>query len=133
MTLRNRYASGDMMAVEAKDVPTIKRGAGEYPLLGCYVLHDGKIWNVFILSRQLDGALPVTIQLPIATAKKITLHTLAGDPRLTNREKLNITIQSADVAPAAFAQGKLTIGAASGGVAGGMPAGSIYLYTLEGD
>jgi len=133
LTLRNRYAAGDLMAIDAKDVPTIKRGAGEYPLLGCYAMRDGKTWNVFVLSRQLDGALPVTIQLPITKASKITLHKLAGDPRLTNRDRMNITIQSAEIDSAAFAQGKLAIGPASGGVADGMPAGSIYLYSIEGD
>jgi len=131
LTLRNRYASGDMMAVETADVPTIKRGKGEYPLLGCYAMRDGKTWNVFVLSRQLNGALPATIQLPIATAKKITLHKLASDPRLTNRDKMNISIQSVDIDPSACAQGKLAIGPASGGVDGGIPAGSIYLYSIE--
>jgi hypothetical protein len=58
---------------------------------------------------------------------------LAGDPRLTNREKMNISIQTVTVEPAALANGKLTIGPATGGVAGGMPAGSIFLYSVEGD
>ena len=133
LTLRNRYAAGDLMTVEAADVPTLKRGAGAYPLLGCYALREGKTWSVFVTSRQLDGALPVTVQLPLTSARKITLHTLAGDPRLTNREKMNITIQSVTIEPSALTRGKLAIGPASGGVAGGMPAGSIFLYTIEGE
>lgn len=122
LTLRNRYASGDLMAVDAREIPTIKRGKGEYPVLGCYAMRDGKRWSVFVVSRQLEGALPLALKLPFASATKVTLHQLAGDPRLTNRDKMNVAIQSEDLPSGSVAGGTMNVT---------MPAGSIYLFNIE--
>jgi hypothetical protein len=141
MTLRNRYATGDIVQVEARSMPTLRHGKDTYPLIKCAAMHDGRRWSVFVLSRKLnakygdqdlgDGYTPVTVRLPFAKAGKITLHKLAGDPRASNREKATIEIQSQDVPPAALGGGALTVNEASGGGPHGMPPGSIFLYVFE--
>jgi hypothetical protein len=138
LALRNRYASGEMMEVQEQDAPMFRRGQESYPLLGGYAMRDGDRWSVFVLSRMLDGnhdgvdfgdgTIPVTLRLPFTDARKITLHTLTGDPRASNREALNIEIRSQDVPPAALQNGALTVNPQTGG----LPPGSIYLYVFEG-
>ena len=91
MTLRNRYAAGDMLQVEAGSMPVLRHRKETYPLIKCGALRDGRRWSVFVLSRKLDaqydgqdlgdGYTPVTLHLPFKKAGKIMLHKLAGDPR----------------------------------------------------
>lgn len=142
MTLRNRYAGGDLMQVEENDVPTLQRGKDTLPLVGGYALRDGNRWAVFTVSRKLDGqhdgqdfgdgTTPVTLRLPFASAQKITLHALTGDPRQTNREAMNLQLQSRDIPTSALRDGVLTINEVTGGKSGGLPPGSILLYVFEG-
>ncbi|MCX5683660.1 MAG: Ig domain-containing protein [Planctomycetota bacterium] len=141
LAMRNRYASGDLMAVEEKSVPTLARKDKALPLVGAYAMHDGARWSIFVVSRKLDGkhdgadfgdgSTPVTLRLPVAKAAKITLHKLTGDPRLTNRDKMNIAIQDQEVPAAALAGGVLAVNEQTGGVKGGLPPGSIFLYVVE--
>ena len=142
MTLRNRFASGDMMAVTAQSMPTLRRGQGHLPAhqVRC-AMRDGPRWAVFVLSRKLDakydgqdlgdGYTPVTLHLPFQTAGKITLHKLAGDPRSSNRAKMNIEIRSQDVPAGALEDGTFSVNELSGGGPHGMPPGSIYVYVFE--
>jgi len=142
LTMRNRCASGDLMAVEEKAVPTLQRKKDAYPLLGAYALRDGNRWSVFLVSRKLNGEhdgtdfgsgqTPVTLHLPFAKAAKITLHKLSGDPRLTNREKLNFAIESQDIPASAVDKGILAVNPQSGGGKEGLPPGAIFLYEFEG-
>ncbi|MBI2302219.1 MAG: hypothetical protein HYU66_25230 [Armatimonadetes bacterium] len=122
-------------------MPTLQRGNAAHPLLGVYALRDGARWSVFVLSRKLggrhdgadfgDGAAPVILHLPFQRAGKITLHKLTGDPGANNRQKLEVAIQDQDVPPAALRDGRLNLDANTGGVEGGMPEGSIFLYVIE--
>ena len=142
LALRNRFASGDLMAVEETSVPTIRWDKKVYPLVGAYALRDGDRWSVIVVSRKLDGkhdgidfgdgCTPVTLRLPFKSAGKITLHKLTGDPRQSNREKLAIAPQTEEIAASAVSDGVLRINAASGGSASGLPPGSILLYVFEG-
>jgi len=144
LSLRNRYASGDLMAVEERSVPTLQRKKAVYPLIGAYAMRDKDRWSVFVLSRKLDGehdgadfgdgATPVTLHLPFAKATKVTLHKLAGDPRLTNRDEMNIQIKSQEVPAAGLdpAARTFAINEKTGGARGGMPPGSVFLYVFEG-
>ena len=142
LAMRNRFASGDLMAVEEQSVPTIRWDKSVQPLVGAYALRDGKRWTVMVVSRKLDGKhdgvdfadghTPVTLRLPFRTATKITLHKLTGDPRESNREKMLIAPQSQDVPNDSLAAGTLAINARSGGAANGLPPGSILLYVFEG-
>lgn len=141
MQLRNRFARGDYLAVEATSQPTLKMGQKDYPLLGVYALREGKRLCVFVLSRKLDGnhdgfdfgtgATPVTLALPCKSARAITLHRLTGNPRDNNRQSERIKLETVTVPPAALRDGTLLVNEQSGGVAGGMPAGSAYLYVVE--
>jgi len=123
LTLRNRFASGDLMRVEENNVPTIAWDKKAYPAIGAYAMRDGKRWSVFVLSRSLNQSMPVTINLPFKSAGKITLHTLAGDPRDTNTDESKITLQSKELPATALRGGKLTIDP--------MPPGCIYLYVFD--
>lgn len=118
--LRNR-ASGDLMAVTETSTPTLARGKETYPLAGVYALRDGAIWSVFLVSRKLDGATDMAVKLPFARAAKVTLHKLTADPRLTNRDKLNVAVTTE--AASAVTGGVLKVS---------LPPGSIYLYRCEG-
>jgi len=141
LVLRNRYASGDLVAVEEKSVPTFQRKKDTHPLVGAYAMRDKGRWSVFVVSRKLDGKhdgadfgdgyTPVTLRLPFAKAGRISLHTLTGDPRLTNREKANIAIQSKEIPAGAVEKGVFTVNEQTGGGKGGLPPGSIYLYVFE--
>lgn len=142
MVLRNRYATGDLMQVDVPDAPTLQRGPEAYPLVGGYALRSGDRWSVFLVSRKLggqhdgqdfgDGTTPVTLRLPFTTAQKVALHQLTGDPRETNRDALKIQLQSRDLPPSIVANGRLTVNEQTGGLAGGVPQGSILLYVFEG-
>jgi len=123
LVMRNRFASGDLMKVEEKNLPTIAWDKKDYPAVGAYAMRDGKQWSVFVLSRSLAQPIPVTLNLPFQTAGKITLHTLAGDPRDTNIDQEKVTIQSKDLPAAALKGGKLTIDP--------MPPGCVYLYVFD--
>jgi hypothetical protein len=77
-----------------------------------------------------DGFTPVTLRLPFAKAGRISLHTLTGDPRLTNRQEANIAIQSKEIPAGAVEKGVFSVNGETGGDKGGMPPGSIYLYVF---
>jgi len=142
LALRNRWASGDLMAVEEKTLPTILWDKKVYPLAGAYAMRDGSRWMVIVVSRKLDGLhdsidfgdghTPVTLRLPLKKTARITLHKLTGDPRQSNRQKLVIAPQTQEIPPAALADGKLAINAQTGGGENGLPPGSIFLYVIEG-
>ena len=78
-----------------------------------------------------DGYTPVNLHVPFRKCGKITLHKLAGDPRLGNRERMNIEIQSQEVPASELGEGKFAVNERSGGGPGGVPPGSIYLYVFE--
>jgi len=140
LAMRNRYVSGELMAVQTNRTPTIQRGQETYPLIGVYAAHQGNVWSVIVVSRKLngqhdgvdfgDGCTPVTIHLPIATATNIMLHSLSGDPRQTNLDAMNISIKELTIPTATLVNGAFTIDAHSGGSEGGLPPGSIYIYNF---
>jgi len=125
-------------------VPTMQRRKETYPLVGAYAMRDKDRWSVFVVSRKLDGQhdgvdfgdgyTPVTLRLPFAKASQISLHKLAGDPRRTNREKMNIQVESQSIPPARLnAENKtFLLDESTGGGKSGLPPGSIYLYVFEG-
>ncbi|MBI5724237.1 MAG: hypothetical protein HZA50_09790 [Planctomycetes bacterium] len=142
LKMRNRYASGDLMDVQETAMPTVNFGKKTYPLVGCYAMRDKNRWSVFVLSRKLggkhdnadfgDGATPVALTLPFKKCGKITLYTLTGDPRANNTDSMAVDIKTAEIpAKALSADGKLVVNQDSGGVAGGLPQGSIFLYVFE--
>lgn len=141
-TMRNQFARGDMVQVNEKSNPTILWSKHAYPLIGVFAMRDQDRWSVFVLSRKLDGrhdghdfgdgATPVTLNLPFRSATAITLHKLTGNPRESNREKMNIAIQTQNVPVTTMKDGSFAVNEAAGGDKNGMPPGSIYLYVFEG-
>ena len=124
MTIRNRHARGSLVQTDVTRSPVIAKGTGSYPLVGAYTMRDGDRWSLFLLSRSLNDRIPTTVQLPFQTAARISLHQLVGDPRATNRMKLEVEIQDSAVPPSSFAKGVLTVD--------GLPPGSFQLYVFEG-
>jgi hypothetical protein len=141
LALRNRLASGDLMAVEEKSVPTIRWDKKIYPLVSAYAMRDKDRWSVMVVSRKLDGnrdgfdfgdgSTPVTLHLPFKSAGKIALTKLAGDPRQSNREKMNIAPQTQEVPAGALKDGALVINEQTGGGRNGLLSGSILFYVFE--
>ncbi len=147
LKLRNRYARGDeMLETTLTSVPTYERAGSDVPLVGAYTLTDGDSVSVFVLSRKLDGvhddvdfgdgATPTTLELPFEDPVAITLYRLAdpdgspADPRENNRETMNVEIVTESLDAAAFTN-PFVIDETTGGVAGGMPPGTVYLYVFE--
>lgn len=133
LQMRNRYVTGAMLATALHSGPTLDVAArtnasggslapatANVPLIQPYAFRDGDKYSVFVLSRRINGATPVTMRLPFTSVTNATLHMLTGDPRTGNSTSLNIAVQSAPVA--SFAQ-NFTFS---------MPPGSVYLYVFEG-
>lgn len=148
LMMRNRFAPGKIMLdVTAEQVPTYERSGEDVPLTTAYALRDDDAWSVFVLSRKLDGnhdgvdfgdgSTPVTINLPFANCTALTRYTLttpAGnpiDPRANNLDTENVVIDELSLDPSLIEGGQLVIDELSGGVSGGMPPGSIYLYRFD--
>ena len=148
LMLRNLYAPGDeMVEVSFQSIPSYEREGEDVPLMSAYAVKGTGVLSLFVLSRKLDGihdgvdfgdgTTPVTIHLPFAECSGITRHALTApdgtpaDPRDSNLEAVNISITSLSLDPALIADGTLVIGPDSGGVAGGMPPGTVYLYTFQ--
>ncbi|MEZ0297736.1 MAG: hypothetical protein ACAI35_14905 [Candidatus Methylacidiphilales bacterium] len=147
MKLRNQYGSGDLMKVTDKQMPSITGpdGAGELPLIGVYAMRDEvkKQWSVFVISRKMnatvhgqsmgDGFSQVSLQLPFKSAEKVSLHKLCADPRANNRIAETVKIESQQLdAKKLSADGKWKVDSSTGGGAGGLPPGSIFVYVFEG-
>jgi hypothetical protein len=126
--------------------PSISSDGQEIPLISSYALTDGETYSVFVLSRKLDGNhdgvdfgngyTPVTLHLPFSQANRITRYRLedaAGDPvdpRMNNRDDLNVVIGTAQI-PADRFTPDFIINADTGGEAGGLAPGSINLFVFE--
>lgn len=94
MTMRNRHVSGDMVEALGADVPVIQVGSTkEVPLVGVYAYKDGAKWMVFVLSRSGDKVQPVTLSMPVRSAK-VTLHRLEGKPTDNNLKEMKVKIVS---------------------------------------
>ncbi|NTV54913.1 MAG: hypothetical protein HGA16_00210 [Candidatus Moranbacteria bacterium] len=152
LMLRNRYAVGsDMVSVSVDSTPSYLREGELVPLISSYAIRNGSgEYSVFVLSRKLDGThdgatfgdgyTPVTIRLPFGmkTPNRITLHKLArpdgtpADPREGNRNGENVAIVSDDIDIADYST-DFVIDESTGGEEGGMPPGTVYLYTFSFD
>jgi hypothetical protein len=147
LKLRNRYAVGTQMlqTVHASE-PSISSDGREIPLISSYAMTDGETYSVFVLSRKLDGNhdgvdfgsgyTPVTLHLPFREVNRITRYRLedaAGDPadpRINNRDDLNVVIGAAQIPTDRFTPDYI-INADTGGEAGGLAPGSINLFVFE--
>lgn len=149
LQMRNRYARGTtMLRTEHQSEPTFSRQGVDLPLIASYALTDGQSVSIFLLNRKLDGqhdgmdwgdgTIPVTLHLPFEQVTQITRYRLEhpdgmpADPRANNLQSLNIVIGSTAIDTQYF-QPDFTVNEQTGGVPGGLPAGSIYLYVFESE
>ncbi|MBN2003500.1 MAG: hypothetical protein JXA21_09105 [Anaerolineae bacterium] len=118
LMLRNRYAPGaEMLETTFTSVPGYEREGEDIPLLWAYTIRGEDTLSVFLLSRKLggvhDGAdfgddtTPVTLHLPITQCASLTRYALTAP------------------------DGALVVGPETGGVAGGMPEGTVYFYVFD--
>jgi hypothetical protein len=133
LQMRNRYASGAMVATAINSVPTLDVAAwtnssgvvmvpamANVPLVQPYAFRDGSNYSVFVLSRRINGDTPVTLRLPFNSITNGTLYKLTGDPRISNSSNYNIAVTQQAVT--SFSQNfQFTL-----------PPGSVYLYVFDG-
>ncbi|MBN1646974.1 MAG: hypothetical protein JW874_02975 [Spirochaetales bacterium] len=148
LRMRNLYAEGNqMLEVSFKSVPSYTREGVKVPLLTAYAINSENSLSVFVLSRKLDGkhdginfgdgTTPVSIQLPDKSYKSVTRYTLSladgspADPGLNNIDGQKIFITSEKLGTSVVRNGKLDINENSGGIKGGMPPGTVFLYVFE--
>ncbi len=148
LMMRNRYASGDtMLQTTLNTYPSYTREGVEVPLLTAYTISDTDSLSLFVLSRKLggvhdnadfgDGTTPVTVHFPPRSCAALTRYALTApdgsptDPRVNNTDEENIALTSVSLDTALCAAGELVIGPDTGGVAGGMPQGTVYLYVFD--
>jgi hypothetical protein len=146
LALFNNEGRGDLLAVDATSMPTVdlpaykrRREAKDVPLAACYATRKGDRLNLFVLSRKMDhypladndGFTPVTVELPLQTAQRVTLFRMAGDPRAHNLDTEAVRIERVEL-PAAVAKPEFAVDAAVGVDARGLPPGATLLYVFEG-
>lgn len=144
LMMRNLYAPGNtMLETTFASLPSYDRQGERIPLMSAYTLRDADTLSVFVLSRKLDdgdfgeGITPVTLNLPIDRCTAVTRYALTApdgspaDPRTSNIDAENIAITALTLDPAVCDGGVLRIDSETGGVSGGMPPGTVYLYVFE--
>ncbi|HEX8988529.1 MAG TPA: hypothetical protein VF816_11250 [Rhodocyclaceae bacterium] len=146
LSLYNRNAAGDFLAVETKSVPTMDLPAykrrepmRDAPLVAAYATLHGNRLCVFVLSRKMpgyplagdDGYTPVTLELPIAGANSVTLYRMAGDPRANNVTSDEVRVETIAL-PAGHAGPRLVVNADTGADRRGLPPASTFLYVFDG-
>jgi len=146
LALFNTQATGDMLKVEASSVPAVdipafkrRKAAADVPLASCYATRRGDRLCVFVLSRKIDnyplagddGFTPVTVSLPIKSARAVTLHRMAGNPRSHNLDREQVKVEAVAL-PAAVAGPAFAVNAETGADARGLPPGATLLYVFEG-
>lgn len=144
--LFNTEGVGDMLRTETLSAPTTRlegfnrRATVERaPLASVYATRNGDRLNVFVLSRKVpnhpvagdDGFTPVTIELPIRSARKLTLHRMTGSPSDNNLLSDNVRVERIELPPRT-AQPRFTLNASTGADSPGLPPASTYLYVFEG-
>jgi hypothetical protein len=146
IALFNAQGTGELLRVDALSVPTATLGAygrrvalSRAPLVAAYASRDGDRLSVFVLSRKVpdyplpgeDGYVPVTVDLPIRGARRLTLYRMTGAPGDNNLLSDNVRIDRIEL-PAALAGPRLRLDAAHGADERGLPPASTFVYVFEG-
>jgi hypothetical protein len=145
LSLFNREALGDMLKTETQSVPSVdlagfkrRQAVEDAPLTAVYATRNGSRYNVFVLSRKVDGYpkegddgyTPVTLELPFDQVKSITLHKMAGDPAAENFTEKQVEIETVEVPADEFAQ-QFELNAARGADDRGLAPAATLLYVFE--
>lgn len=154
LTLYNRHGTGRFLETTISSAPTwdfkeykaednmhmvTRKAMPDAPMVSLHASTEGDRLTIFLVSRKLDdfpiagddGFTPVTLQLPVKDARKITLHRLTADPRVDDRFNEHVQVETIEV-PADRFNGTLPVNETTGGSARGLPPASIYMYVLEG-
>ncbi len=132
LRMRNRHASGPMVETFINAAPTVDLpalppdgslvpAAPNTPLIQAHAFRDGDAFAVFLISRDLNHATPVTLRLPFDSAASATLHPLTGDPRENNADGLRIWTSEEMIADPVSGAMQLTL-----------PPSAVYLYVFQG-
>lgn len=131
LQMRNQHATGDMVGVTTHSAPTANLPAlntrwyrtpprPAVPLVAAYAFKDGPRYAVFVLSRRLNRATPVTLRLP-TRPRAARLYTLTGDPRATNLEAPLLSVRHQ------------TLHAPRQTTAFTLPPSAVYLFVVDTD
>ncbi|MBU0500870.1 MAG: hypothetical protein KJ558_14410 [Gammaproteobacteria bacterium] len=143
--LFNTQATGDLLRVETLSVPTTdlagfdrRKAVTGAPLVAAYATRRGDRFNLFLLSRRLPnypvkgdaGYSPLTLELPFASARSLTLYRMQGDPRANNTQADRVGIEKLELPPPT-SLGEFKLGKATGADERGLPPAATYLYVFE--
>lgn len=145
LALFNNEATGDMLRTETLGVPTTnleafgrRHATKNAPLAAIYATRRENRYSVFILSRKIpnhpakgdDGYTPVSIELPFARAKSITLYRMTGAPDANNMFRDDVRIEKLEI-PASELGSRFNLNARTGADERGLPPVSSFLYVFE--
>lgn len=147
LTLLNREGLGDMLAVDTLESPQadlapvdrmMERVEGA-PLIAAYATRARDRLNLFVISRRVPGiqggessaCTPVEVDLPIRTAKTLTVHSIAGQYDAHNVNSDTVKIKTR-ILPVPEDASRLRVDADTGATDCGLPAASVILYVFEG-
>lgn len=147
LSLFNNVAIGNLLRTETLSVPAAdlkpferRKGIANAPLAAVYATRNDDRYAVVVISRKVpdypvagdDGFTPMTVDLPFARARSLTLYRMTGDPHANNLlSAQNVKIERIDLGE--VTQGRrLVLSAASGADDRGLPPASTYVYVFEG-
>ncbi len=137
LSLLSNYGAGEMLEVETLSTPTAdlpklrRRDAVEdAPLAAVYATREGDRLTVFLINRQIpgypvegdDGVVPVTVDLPVSSARSARMFTLSGDYRDENYTGPNVEVLATEL-PAENFRGTVQVA---------LPPGNAQVYIFEG-
>ncbi|KAF0162132.1 MAG: glycoside hydrolase family protein [Rhodocyclaceae bacterium] len=145
LSLFNNQGTGDMLRTDTLSVPVAdlkpyerRKGVSNAPLAAVYATRRGNRHVIVVISRKIagypfagdDGFTLVTIDLPFARAKRLTLYRMAGDPRSNNLlSPHNVKIDKVEIGE--WGKSRLTLDAALGADERGLPPASTFMYVFE--
>ena len=88
-----KYLPGD--TVPTRDVATIQ----------AHAFADANSLAVAVVNLNLEKDQAVDLEVPLASAQKITLHTLTGGPRATNLDELKVSLAQSEVPVSVLVKG----------------------------
>ncbi|MFV0332910.1 MAG: hypothetical protein ACK5JR_02400 [Tropicimonas sp.] len=114
LALFNRVGTGDMLDIRTRAVPTAslpegrnRRAIRKAPLVDAYATRDGDRVTLILVSRRVpgypdpgdDGNTAVTVDLPFASAGRVTRHVQTGAWNSTNLKGREVSLVAEDVPP----------------------------------
>jgi hypothetical protein len=130
--LNRHFANADLLRVVVENAPSTilevspRRGAPveqrEVRTVHAHASRNGDRLTLAVVNLDLERPAPIEVRLPLTSARRITLHTLSGDPRDTNLEEEKVTISSRELPVTLLKSGLFTAT---------IPAGLPALFVFE--